>query len=200
MNQRMQLRLLRVLESMEFERVGESTPIKVDVRVIAATNRNLAVRVEQGEFRADLYFRLKVVEIPMPPLRDHRDDIPLLVQHFLQSFNSKFSKSIQRVSESVMDLFGSYHWPGNVRQLENVLEHACVLSLGQVINERDLPADFMQGNRAASDVGEFGRAAGERAIREALKQASHNKSKAARLLGISRRTLYRRLEEHGIQT
>ena len=196
---RMQLRFLRVLESMEFERVGDSTPVKVDVRVIAATNRDLAARVEQREFRADLYFRLKVVEIAMPPLRDRREDIPLLVQHFLQAFNCKFSKNIQGVSEPVMVLFRSYHWPGNVRQLENVLEHACVLSRGQVITEKDLPADFMPGDGETPITGEADPTASTRAIREALKQASYNKSKAARLLGISRRTLYRRLEEHDIR-
>ena len=200
MTPRMQLRFLRVLESMEFERVGDSTPIKVDVRVIAATNRNLAEKAAQGEFREDLYFRLKVVEIGMPPLRDRRDDIPLLAHHFLQTFNRKFSKSIQGVSEPVMDLFMSYHWPGNVRQLENVLEHACVLSSGQVITEKDLPADFMPGGGVTPPAGAADRSASARAIREALKQASYNKSKAARLLGISRRTLYRRLEEHHIRT
>ena len=200
MTPRMQLRFLRVLESMEFERVGDSSPIKVDVRVIAATNRDLAGRVKNGDFRADLYFRLKVVEIHIPPLRDRRDDVPLLVQHFLQAFNRKFSKSIQGVSEPVMELFGSYHWPGNVRQLENVLEHACVLSRGQVITESDLPPDFMPGAGTIAEVGMPGSTASVRAIRAALKQASYNKSKAARLLGISRRTLYRRLEEHGIRT
>ena len=199
MTPRMQLRFLRVLESMEFVRVGDSTPIRVDVRVIAATNRNLATRVEEGDFREDLYFRLKVVEITMPPLRDRRDDIPLLVQHFLQHFSCKFSKKIESVSKEVMELFASYHWPGNVRQLENVLEHACVLSQGQVITERDLPADFMPDGGDRPLTGAADRAAQERAIREALKQALHNKSKAARLLGISRRTLYRRLEEYRIQ-
>jgi PAS domain S-box-containing protein len=199
MTPRMQLRFLRVLESMEFERVGDSSPIKVDVRVIAATNRNLAAKVEAGDFREDLYFRLKVVEITMPPLRDRRDDIPLLVQHFLQHFSCKFSKKTQRVSKEVMELFMSYHWPGNVRQLENILEHACVLSQGQVITEKDLPADFMPDGGDRPLTGAADRAAQERAIREALKQALHNKSKAARLLGISRRTLYRRLEEYRIQ-
>ena len=200
MTARMQLRFLRVLESMEFERVGDSSPIQVDVRVIAATNRDLKARVAQGDFREDLYFRLKVVEIAIPPLHERRDDIPLLVQHFLQAFSRKFSKSIQSVSESVMDLFISYHWPGNVRQLENVLEHACVLSTGQVITEKDLPADFMPGIGSNPLNDTTDPTASVRAIREALKQASFNKSKAARLLGISRRTLYRRLEEHGIRT
>jgi transcriptional regulator with PAS, ATPase and Fis domain len=198
MTPRMQLRFLRVLESMEFERVGDSTPISVDVRVIAATNRDLAAKVEAGEFREDLFFRLKVVEIGMPPLRDRRDDIPLLVQHFLQAFNRKFGKSIQSVSEPVMSLFQSFHWPGNVRQLENVLEHACVLSRGQVITESDLPVDFMPNGGGEIPETRPSPPAEARAIREALRQAHYNKSKAAQLLGISRRTLYRRLEEHRI--
>jgi len=200
MTPQMQLRLLRVLESMEFERVGDSTPIKVDVRVIAATNRDLAARVKAREFREDLYFRLKVVEIAMPPLRDRRDDIPMLVQHFLQAFNRKFSKNIQGVSDSVMDLFMRYHWPGNVRQLEHVLEHACVLSSGPLIHEKDLPEDFMAGGREAL-VRRSGddRSAQTRAIFDALERTSHNKTEAARLLGISRRTFYRRLEELEIE-
>ena len=197
---RMQLRFLRVLESMEFERVGESSPIKVDVRVIAATNRDLAAKVRAGEFREDLYFRLKVVEIAMPPLRDRRDDIPLLVQHFLQAFNRKFSKNIQGVSDQAMDLFMSHHWPGNVRQLEHVLEHACVLSHGPVVGESNLPDDFAAGIQRSLSGGLDGDPSAQtRLILDALERTSNNKSEAARLLGISRRTLYRRLEEHQIE-
>ncbi|HSO23022.1 MAG TPA: sigma 54-interacting transcriptional regulator [Chondromyces sp.] len=193
----MQLRLLRVLETMEFERVGDSTPVKVDVRVIAATNRDLRQKVKAGEFREDLYFRLKVVEIHLPPLRERRDDIPLLVQHFLESFNEKFSKQVTGISESVMDLFMKYHWPGNIRQLENVLEHAFVLCRRNVITPRELPTDFMPGDAARpGGSGHDPGSADIRAILEALEQTGHNKSEAARLLGISRRTLYRKLEQH----
>ena len=195
----MQLRLLRVLETMEFERVGDSSPMRVDVRVIAATNRDLEQRVKGGRFREDLFFRLKVVEIKLPPLRERRDDIPLLVQHFVDKFNDKFSKAVSGVSESVMDLFAMYHWPGNIRQLENLLEHAFVLCRHSVITPRDLPTDFM----STVDTHKIGSedddgTAEVRAIRGALKQAEHNKSEAARLLGISRRTLYRKLEQHKI--
>ena len=195
----MQLRLLRVLETMEFERVGDSSPMRVDVRVIAATNRDLEQRVKGGQFREDLFFRLKVVEIKLPPLRERRDDIPLLVQHFVDKFNDKFSKAVSGVSESVMDLFTMYHWPGNIRQLENLLEHAFVLCRHSVITPRDLPTDFM----STVDTHKIGSedddgTAEVRAIRGALKQAEHNKSEAARLLGISRRTLYRKLEQYKI--
>jgi len=193
----MQLRLLRVLETMDFERVGDSTPVKVDVRVIAATNRDLQQKIKRGEFREDLYFRLKVVEIKLPPLRERRDDIPLLVQHFVETFNDKFSKNLGGVSESVMELFTKYHWPGNIRQLENVLEHAFVLCQHNVITPRELPSDFMPGAVARPAGGDNDDGAAEiRAIREALAQTEYNKSKAARLLGISRRTLYRKLEQH----
>jgi PAS domain S-box-containing protein len=195
----MQLRLLRVLETMEFERVGDSKPIKVDVRVIAATNRDLEQKVKAGQFREDLFFRLKVVEIKLPPLRQRRDDIPLLVQHFLDKFNDKFSKQVSGVSESVMDLFTRYHWPGNVRQLENTLEHAFVLCRRNVITRSELPADFMPGATPVQSLHEANGDAEIRAIREALKQAEFNKTEAARLLGISRRTLYRKLERHKIE-
>ena len=195
----MQLRLLRVLETMEFERVGDSTPFKADVRVIAATNCDLQQKVKRGEFREDLYFRLKVVEIKLPPLRERREDIPLLVQHFVDKFNEKFSKNVSGVSDTVMNLFMRYHWPGNIRQLENVLEHAFVVCRHNVISPRELPSDFMPGAAAGAANGEKGDGSEEiRAIREALEQAGHNKSEAARLLGISRRTLYRKLDEHKI--
>jgi transcriptional regulator with PAS, ATPase and Fis domain len=194
----MQLRLLRVLETMEFERVGDSTPVRVDVRVIAATNRDLHERVQRGEFREDLYFRLKVVEVHLPPLRERRDDIPLLVHHFVNVFNRTFSKNIEGVSDQVMELFQRYHWPGNVRQLEHVLEHAFVLTRRQVLTPEDLPADFMKASGPNAVRHPRGESVEVRAILAALEQASHNKSEAARLLGISRRTLYRKLEEHQI--
>jgi PAS domain S-box-containing protein len=197
----MQLRLLRVLETMEFERVGDSTPVKVDVRVIAATNRDLQQKVKSGEFREDLFFRLKVVEIRLPPLRERREDIPLLVQHFVDRFNTKLSKQIRGVSESVMRLFMKYDWPGNIRQLQNVLEHAFVLCRNQIITPRELPSDFMPVAAlwTASAAGDTD-STEIRAIHEALEQARYNKSEAARLLGISRRTLYRKLEQHKIST
>ena len=197
---RMQLRFLRVLETMEFERVGDSTPIRVDTRVVAATNRDLKEKVARGEFREDLYYRLKVVEIKMPTLKTRRDDIPLLVNHFLQKFNKKFGKSVHSVSDSVMDLFMHYHWPGNVRELENTLEHAFVLCRQSTITERELPSDFMKSTGGEHHLGPAGGSAESLAIEEALKRASFNKSKAARLLGMSRRTLYRKLGQNGLKT
>ena len=198
MSRRMQIRFLRVLETMEFERVGDSTPIKVDVRVVAATNRDLEEKTKVGEFRKDLYFRLKVVEINIPPLRERRHDIPLLVRHFLHMFNNKFSKRIEGVDDSVMAMFMNHPWPGNVRQLENILEHAFVLGNRSTITPRELPEDFRSTAAVPSPAGDDDESAEARNILEVLRQARDNKSEAARLLGVSRRTLYRKLEQHKI--
>lgn len=191
---KIQGKLLRVLQEREFERVGESTPIKVDVRVIAATNKNLREKVKRGEFREDLYYRLKVVEITMPPLRDRRDDIPPLVDHFRRRFNAIFGKEIEAVSNDVMKAFLDYHWPGNVRQLEHTIEHAFVLCRNRTITLDDLPGDLFGspgGWVGASAAVEDDEAA---AILEALEKAGWNKAKAARLLGINRATLYRKMQ------
>jgi PAS domain S-box-containing protein len=195
---RMQLRFLRVLETRQLERVGDSSPIRVDVRIIAATNRDLRAMAERGDFREDLYYRLKVFEIRLPPLRERRDDIPLLVQHFLRKLNAKLGKSIHSVSDAVMDLFSLYHWPGNIRQLQNTLEHAFVVCPRRTIGPHDLPADFMGGTGSSSTTGPAEGPAEARALRDALQHCSYNKSEAARRLGISRRTLYRKLKRHGI--
>ncbi len=189
----LQVRLLRVLQEMEFERVGDARPIKVDVRVIAATNKNLVEKVQKGEFREDLYYRLKVVEMLIPPLRERREDIPLLASHFIQRFSKKFNKSIRDISAEVMERFMLHTWPGNVRELEHVLEHACILCRDGMITVEYLPKDFI-GQR--QDIDKAPDQAGERErIMQALEKAGGNKAKAARLLGISRRTMYRRLEE-----
>lgn len=196
---RMQLRLLRVIENMEFERVGDATPIKVDVRLVAATNRDLQKRVAGGEFREDLYFRLKVVQIPVPPLRERRDDIPLLVEHFRRNFNRKFGKEIKGISSEVERMFLDYPWRGNVRELENLLEHSFVRCRQSVITADNLPSDFLEWfeSRAPSTAWNPEDEAG--AIRKALEQADGNKTEAARLLGMSRRTIYRKLERLGIE-
>ncbi len=205
---RMQLLFLRVLESMEFERVGDATPVKVDVRVIAATNRDLKQKVAAGDFREDLYYRLKVFEIHVPPLRDRRDDIPLLVQHFIERFNAKFSKEVTSLSDDVMELFRASDWPGNVRQLENTLEHAYVLCGESTITRRDLPADFVVEARPPAGAGDAvmpGLDAGvrdivplEEAERRYLEWAveAHGGERAelAERLGLSERTLYRKLQ------
>lgn len=194
---RMQLRFLRVLEEMEIEPVGGSRVIKVDVRVLAATNQNLSRKVKEGAFREDLYYRLNVVQIKMPPLRERRSDIPLLVNHFLTQFNKKFNRKIERISHRVMDRFMAYSWPGNVRELKNVLEHAFILCRRNLIGVNNLPHDFMETE--AFDLQNTRPKKNEplRAedIKEALRESSGNKSQAASLLGISRRTIYRKIDE-----
>ncbi|MBZ0157100.1 MAG: sigma 54-interacting transcriptional regulator [Alphaproteobacteria bacterium] len=193
---RMQLRLLRVLQEMEFERVGDSTPIKVDVRVVAATNRNLREKVKLGEFREDLYYRLKVVEVTLPPLRERREDIPLLIDYFIKKFNNKLNKAITGVSSEVQRILVDHAWSGNVRELEHTLEHACVLCRKDFITVDDLPSDFRDSAGAQQPNDTDSRLDEPRAIVQALEKTAWNKAKAARLLGISRRTIYRKINDY----
>jgi two-component system, NtrC family, response regulator HydG len=197
-SQRTQLRLLRVLQEMEFERVGDSTPVRVDVRVIAATNQDLAEKVRRGEFREDLYYRLKVVEIRLPAVRDRLEDIPLLTDHFLRKFNKKFNKEITGISGDVQKIFMNYRWPGNVRELEHTIEHAFILCRQNIIT-----VDHLPGNIKSSPEAEMSGAARENRdeageIFRALEKTGGNKAKAARLLGIDRKTLYRKMEKHNL--
>lgn len=191
----MQMRLLRVLQEQEFEQVGDSTPIKVDVRVIAATNQDLAEKVRLGLFRHDLYYRLNVVRLIIPPLRERLDDVPLLVEHFLAKHGRKFQKLLTAVSPEVMELFMRHAWPGNVRQLEHTLEHAAILCRSTIISVEHLPQDFFEPIAAAQPV-RMPDSPPDRnmTLEEALAKAGGNKAKAARLLGISRCTIYRMLK------
>ncbi|MFT5700092.1 MAG: two-component system response regulator HydG [Desulforhopalus sp.] len=197
----MQSRLLRVIESGEFERVGESNPLKVDVRVVAATNQDLPQKVARGEFREDLYYRLKVVEIKLPPLRERRSDIPMLLNHFLKKFNCTFGMSIKDVSTDVFNILMMHNWPGNIRELANTLEHAFVRCHQDIITLKDLPPEFkniaQQISSAKVPVNEQEEA---RRIRQALLKTDWNKSKAAELLGISRRTIYRKIDLFSISS
>lgn len=189
----MQMRLLRVLQEHEFERVGESVTRKVDVRVIAATNQNLAEKVRQGTFRQDLYYRINVVRLELPPLRERRGDIPQLTAHFLDIFNEKFGKNIRLVSDEVTGLFQVYSWPGNVRELEHVIEHACILCRTDIITVADLPVELGEFNSGTESPAPS--PSKPLTLDEALAMTDGNKSRAARLLGISRRTVYRHLGE-----
>jgi len=190
----MQMRLLRVLQEQEFEPVGDSTPIKVDVRVIAATNQDLVEKVRLGTFRHDLYYRLNVVRLVIPPLRDRRDDIPLLVEHFLEKFRTKFTKNLSAVSHEAMTLFMHHPWPGNVRELEHTLEHAAVLCPTTVIGVEDLPQDFCAALHHQQPAGTPSDPSDRNlTMEDALAVTDGNKAKAARLLGVSRSTLYRKL-------
>jgi PAS domain S-box-containing protein len=197
-SQRMQLRLLRVIENMEFERVGDATPIKVDVRLVAATNRDLEKQVKIGVYREDLYYRLKVAQIHVPSLQERRDDIPLLVEHFRRAFNRKFNREIKGISSEVEHMFLNYPWPGNVRELENLLEHTFIRCRQNVITAENLPPDFRRFVNAHLPSADLAPEDEVEAIRKALAKSSGNKSEAARLLGMSRRTIYRKMEKYGI--
>ncbi|KJS28945.1 MAG: Fis family transcriptional regulator [Desulfatitalea sp. BRH_c12] len=195
---RIQLRLLRFLETMEFERVGDATTIRVDVRVVTATNQNLKQKVADGEFRKDLFYRLKIMEIILPPLRRRREDIPLLVDHFLDLFNRKFHKSIRDITTDARQLFNSYSWPGNVRELRNIIEHAVVRCHEEVIGMRHLPMEMMKLQKEIQPPQVQHTEDEALVIRHSLNQARWNKSKAAELMGISRRTIYRKMQKYRI--
>jgi two-component system, NtrC family, response regulator HydG len=195
---KVQLKLLRVLEEREFERVGSSAPTKVDVRLIAATNRNLMEKVTNGELREDLYYRLKVIEIKLPPLRDRREDIPLLVEHFRTGFNLKFKKNIEGISSDVLKAFLKYPWRGNVRELEHTMEHAFVLCNREIITFDNLPGEFVAAPQAVRNSAVESAEADIQRILEALDNTAWNKAKAARLLGIDRVTLYRKIKRYRI--
>ena len=195
-----QLKLLRVLQEKEFDRVGESNPRKVDVRVLASTNRNLKEAIRTGEFREDLYYRLNVIEINLPPLRERYEDIPLLINHFCEVFQKSYEKNISGVSDEVMQAFMNHAWPGNVRELEHAIERAFVLCRDQTIQLEHIPSEIRDYTPAHiyKRLPEDSNNDDPEAIRRALEKTDWNISKAARLLGISRWTLYRRFQKYNI--
>jgi DNA-binding NtrC family response regulator len=193
----LQAKLLRVLEDGHFRRVGGIKEAHANVRVIAATNKSLEEEQKAGRFREDLFYRLNVVRIELPPLRERREDIPALVEHFLST--RQIGNVRRRVDAEAMKALQSYHWPGNIRELANVLERAQILAEDNLITTDDLP-DAMHGLPAASDAGPLNLNELERKnTLAALQQANGNKVRAAKLLGISRRALYRLLARHGIE-
>jgi len=204
-----QKKLLRVLQEREFERVGSSTPISVDTRVVAASNRNLQEEVAKGSFREDLYYRLNVISITMPPLRDRMEDVPLLVEHFLQKYRSDTpSGSVPRIADDALHELLDYRWPGNVRELENVVHRAIVLARGDVITSEHISFSGARSLHVdpavAVDPGkvrplrEVVAETERNAIVGALSAANGNRSQAAKLLGIYRRLLYAKMKELGI--
>lgn len=194
----LQMKLLGVIQDREFERVGDSRPVSVDTRIIAATNKVLKEEVERGNFREDLYYRLNVVEIKMPPLRERHGDIPLLVDNFLHKFRKKYNKNIEYVSADVMEIFSSYPWPGNVRELEHAIEHGFVLCREETIDLPHIPPELKDYHlRHNLSVGQeyMSETEEKQELVTALERTDWNKAKAARLLGISRPTLYRKLDK-----
>jgi len=198
-----QVKLLRVLQEREFERLGGTRVIRVDVRLIAATNRDLRAALEEGTFREDLYYRLNVVPIDIAPLRERREDIPELTQLFIKRFAADSGREITGITPEAMRLLVDYYWPGNVRELQNVMERACALAKGPLLEAADIHLDSVRTKSAAPadnflPPGMTMEQWEDEMIREALRRANNNKSRAARLLGLSRNALRYRLSKIGI--
>ncbi|MBI2932844.1 MAG: sigma-54-dependent Fis family transcriptional regulator [Planctomycetes bacterium] len=200
-----QVKLLRVIENREITRVGSNEPIKVDVRLISATNRDLAQLVREGRFREDLFFRLKVVTIDLPPLRERLEDLPLLVQAFLKEFSETHHKPRLEVTPAALQMLTQYRWPGNVRQLRNAIEHMVVITRDDLLDADDVP-DYVRA-QPTPDEDEHGLAAvntvnlegaEKELIRQALAITQGNREKAAGMLGIGERTLYRKIKRYGL--
>jgi two-component system response regulator HydG len=195
-----QLLLLRVLQERTFERVGGEETLEADVRLVAATNRDLPQAVRQGSFRSDLFYRLNVIPVQIPPLREREEDIPLLVEHFAASIRARSGREIEGFSEEAMTALVRYPWPGNVRELENLIERIVVMNRDKTVGYRDLPATLREAARRGEPVDETGTLAElERSrIIEALREAVGNKKLAATRLGIHRSTLYAKMRRHGL--
>lgn len=194
-----QVVLLRVIQEQRFERVGGEATISTDARIIAATNKDLKKSMAQGTFREDLYWRLNVINIHIPPLRDRKEDIPQLVSNFIESFNERLGKKIMKFSQETMDLIFRYYWPGNVRQLENAVERAMVMCKREIIRPEDLPQELRPGDSElfGSSVKDACLGSLEREhIRSILEQCNWNKFRAAQVMGISRSTLYSKMKKH----
>lgn len=198
-----QVKLLRILQERQFERLGSNKTVSIDVRVIAATNQDLRAALEQGTFREDLFYRLNVVPINMPPLRKRKEDIPFLAEYFLQKYSREAGRPIENITGEALRVLETHHWPGNVRELENVIERAVVLSRGKRLDAADIRIDDLQRRPLASDdqflppgmtLDEYERYL----IQEALRRAEGNKSQAARLLGLTRNAFRYRLSQTGV--
>jgi transcriptional regulator with PAS, ATPase and Fis domain len=193
-----QISLLRVLEARELTRVGETTPRKIDVRVLTATNHDLEQLVEEGEFRRDLLYRIRIARITLPDLRQRREDIPLLVEWFLRETAAATGRTFDGVAPGALAALSDYSWPGNVRELRNAVEFAVIHGKGKSINARDLPPEIRRPkSEPALKLNEF--KTEKEAIVEALRRSRGNRSKAAQLMGVSRATFYRRLDELDIE-
>jgi len=197
----LQSKLLRVLQDQRFERVGGNTEISVDVRIISATNADLQKLIEDNKFREDLYYRLHVVPINIPPLRKRQSDIPLLVSHFINKYSPKLGKKIMRIDKEAMDILTEYRWPGNVRELENVIERSIVLSDSEIITASALPKNILDANDKENINIASGKSLDEAEkliVEKTLSKAKGNKTKAAEILGITRKTLRNKIERYGI--
>ncbi len=195
-----QAKILRVLQEREFERVGGTSTVAVDVRVIAATNKDLAGEVKGGRFRADLYYRLNVIPIPLPPLRERKEDIPRLIEFFLEKYRRRLSKDV-RFSKDAVDTLLAYDYPGNVRELESIIERCVTLSVSDVIDSRELPPFLSSGKSIEKKVylSDVAADAEKDHIIRVVKSTQGNKTKAAEILGISRKNLWEKMKAYGIE-
>ncbi|MBW2123826.1 MAG: sigma-54-dependent Fis family transcriptional regulator, partial [Deltaproteobacteria bacterium] len=195
-----QAKLLRTLQERSVRPVGGSREVSIDVRVIAATNRRLDEAIKKGDLRKDLFYRLNVISIMIPPLRKRREDIPLLIHHFLKKFACEFSSHEKKISSEAMDALLSYDYPGNVRELENAIERAYAIDKGRWIRLRDLPHEIQAARKTRTLRDPFStlEETEKRMIREALNRAGGNRREATRMLGIGRSTLYRKLNRYGL--
>jgi len=195
-----QPKILRVLQEGEFERVGGTKTIRVDVRIVAATNQDLAALVREKRFREDLYYRLNVVTITVPPLRERREDIPVLAQHFLRIYAAKNNRLLEGFSEEGLARLDGYSWPGNVRELEHAVERAVVLARGSVIEVTDLPENVLEATPRpdwvkAIPIGTPLLEIEHKVLEETLRHTNGNQTLAAKLLGIDPKTVYRKLKQ-----
>lgn len=199
----LQSKLLRVIQEREFERVGSSQTIAVDVRIVATSNRDLKEYVAAGKFREDLYYRLNVIPIPLPPLKDRKEDIPLLVEHFIAKYNRENNRSVAGIEPSALQMLVRYNWPGNVRELENTVERAVVTAREAILTSDDFPLELQTGGIRTPENGiqfPISLADSERyLILRALKETNGNKTLAAKLLGITARTIRNKLQEYQLQ-
>jgi len=194
---KIQVKLLRVIQEREIERVGENFTRKVDIRLIAATHKNLLQEVEAGRFRQDLYYRLNVIPVHLPPLRERKEDIPYLVQHFIKSWKGLGRKKVARVAPAALRALMDFDWPGNVRELENAVEHACVKCAGDSLGIEDLPGYLSGGLRQDGRTRPV-ETLGREKVLEVLQRAGNNKTLAARLLGVHRTTVWRKMRQFNI--
>ncbi len=201
-----QVKLLRVLEQNEIIRVGSNTPIHVDVRIVAATHRRLEALIKEGSFREDLYFRLKVVTLHIPPLRERRDDIPLLADHFLRDIAAAYKKPVSEISPDARRRLVAYEWPGNVRELRNAIEHMVVVTTDPILGPDDLPDHIAPAEAPAPAAAQVPQLVGismadaeRQLIRNTLAAVGGNRVEAARILGIGERTLYRKIKDFGLK-
>ncbi len=207
MSLKTQAKILRILQEQKFERVGGSEMIYVEVRVIAATNRDLKDEILKGKFREDLYYRLNVIPIAVPPLRERKVDIPLLVEHFISNFCLENHKELKKMTPEAMDFMSSYHWPGNVRELKNLVERMVIMTRGNVIEGKDVPAPIREQKRPSVEPSYFEydmlkdarREFEKRFIMKKLAENDENISKTAEVIGIERSNLHRKIKSYGIE-